>query len=61
MARKDGEELSSARRSEITQSELDRNIARAQKIVRQHIPEGLSLVDDLIAERREEARKELDA
>lgn len=32
-------------------------IKRAQAIVRKYVPEGVSLVDDLIAERRIEARR----
>jgi bifunctional DNA-binding transcriptional regulator/antitoxin component of YhaV-PrlF toxin-antitoxin module len=35
-------------------------IARAQALVRRYIPEEVSLVDGLIAERREEARRELE-
>lgn len=34
-------------------------IRRAQELVRKHVPEGGSLVDELIAERRAEAAKEL--
>jgi bifunctional DNA-binding transcriptional regulator/antitoxin component of YhaV-PrlF toxin-antitoxin module len=34
-------------------------IRRAQELVRKYIPEGVSLVDELIAERRAEAAKEL--
>jgi len=37
---------------------LKRNIARAQRLVRKHVKAGASLVDELIAERREAARKE---
>jgi AbrB family looped-hinge helix DNA binding protein len=37
---------------------LQRNIARAQRLVRKHLKPGASLVDELIAERREAARKE---
>ena len=33
----------------------NRAIRRAQEIVRQYVPEGQSLVDELIKERREEA------
>lgn len=33
-------------------------VRRAQDLVRQYIPEGLSLSEELIAERREEARRE---
>lgn len=36
-------------------------LRRAQELVRQHIPQGTSLVDELIAERRAEARREDDA
>jgi hypothetical protein len=32
-------------------------LRRAQKIVRRHVPEGVSLVDELIAEREEEAAR----
>lgn len=35
-------------------------IAAAQALVRRYIPEDVSLVDGLIAERREEARRELE-
>jgi len=37
---------------------LDRAIRRAQELVRQYIPEGRSLSDELIAERRAEAARE---
>jgi len=33
-------------------------VLQAQRILRPHIPEGVSLVDELIAERRLEALKE---
>lgn len=33
-------------------------MAQARALVRQHVPCGVSLVDELIAERREEARRE---
>ncbi len=33
-------------------------IARAQAILRRHVPDGVSLVDDLIADRRHEADRE---
>lgn len=33
-------------------------IARAQSLVRKYVPEGVSLVDQLIADRREEAGRE---
>ncbi len=34
------------------------NIERAQRLVRKHVKSGTSLVDELIAERREAARNE---
>lgn len=37
---------------------LKRNIERAQQLVRKHMKRGRSLVDELIAERREAARNE---
>ncbi len=37
---------------------IDEAIRRAQEIVRQYVPEGRSLVDELIAERRAEAARE---
>ncbi len=37
---------------------LKLRIARAQRLVRKYVKPGTSLVDELIAERREEARKE---
>ena len=33
-------------------------LARAQASVRKYVPEGVSLADDLIAERRREAKRE---
>ncbi len=33
-------------------------IKRAQAIIRRYVPEGVSLVDELIAERRREAKRE---
>lgn len=33
-------------------------IRKAQEVVRKHVPEGVSLVDELIAERRADARRE---
>lgn len=35
-----------------------KNLERAQAIARKYIPEGVSLVDELIAERRVEAARE---
>jgi AbrB family looped-hinge helix DNA binding protein len=37
---------------------MNRNIARAQRLVRKHVKAGTSLVDELNAERREAARNE---
>jgi len=37
---------------------LKRRIERAQRLVRKHVKPGTSLVDELIAERREAARRE---
>ena len=37
---------------------LPASIRRAQELVRRIVPEGVSLVDELLAERREEARRE---
>ena len=36
----------------------EQGIRRAQEIVRRYVPEGVSLVDELIAERRAEAARE---
>lgn len=37
---------------------LKRNLELAQKLIRKHIKPGVSLADELIAERREAARRE---
>jgi len=37
---------------------LRRRLARAQQLVHKHVPSTVSLVDELIAERREAARRE---
>jgi AbrB family looped-hinge helix DNA binding protein len=37
---------------------LKRRVERAQRLVRKHVKRGRSLVDELIAERREAARNE---
>ena len=37
---------------------LKRRLVRAQRLVRKHVKPGTSLVDELIAERREEAKNE---
>jgi AbrB family looped-hinge helix DNA binding protein len=39
-------------------STLKRRIERAQRLVRQHVKPGTSLADELIAERREAAKRE---
>jgi AbrB family looped-hinge helix DNA binding protein len=38
---------------------LDAAIRRAQELVAEYVPEGVSLADELIRERREEAAREL--
>jgi AbrB family looped-hinge helix DNA binding protein len=43
---------------ELRISTLKRRIERAQRLVRQHVKPGASLVDELIAERREAAKRE---
>ena len=40
---------------------LDAAIQRAQEIVRKYVPKGVSLADELIRERREEAAREENA
>jgi hypothetical protein len=37
---------------------LKRRVERAQRLVRKHVKPGTSLVDELIAERREASRNE---
>ena len=37
---------------------LKRNLERAQRLVRKHVKPGASLADELIAERREAAKRE---
>jgi len=44
--------------NELRISTLQRRIERAQRLVRQHVKPGTSLVDELIAERREAAKRE---
>ena len=39
---------------------IKHRIAEAQRLVRKYLKPGTSLVDELLAERREEARKELE-
>ncbi len=43
---------------EVVVDTLDAVIKRVQAEVRRHVPEGVSLVDELIAERRAEAARE---
>lgn len=43
---------------ELRVTTLKRSIERAQRLVRKHVKPGTSLVDELIAERREAARNE---
>jgi AbrB family looped-hinge helix DNA binding protein len=43
---------------ELTITTLRSRLKRAQQIVRKHVPRSVSLVDELIAERREAARRE---
>jgi vacuolar-type H+-ATPase subunit H len=38
--------------------QLQKRLDRARRIVRKYVPRTVSLVDELIAERREEARRE---
>lgn len=44
--------------NELRISTLRRNIARAQRLVKKHVKRRVSLVDELIAERRQAARDE---
>jgi AbrB family looped-hinge helix DNA binding protein len=44
--------------NELRITTLKRRIERAQRLVREHVRAGVSLVDDLIADRREEAKNE---
>ena len=43
---------------ELRISTLKRRIEQAQRLVRQHVKPGTSLVDELIAERRKAAKRE---
>jgi AbrB family looped-hinge helix DNA binding protein len=43
---------------EVHLTTLRQRIAKAQEMVRKHVPPGVSLVDELIAERQEEAKRE---
>jgi AbrB family looped-hinge helix DNA binding protein len=44
--------------NELRITTLRQRLAKAQQIVRKHVPSAISLVDELIAERREAARRE---
>lgn len=44
--------------NELRISTLQRRVEKAQRLVRRHIKEGTSLVKELIAERREAAKRE---
>ncbi len=44
--------------NELRISTMKRRVERVQRLVRRHVKPGTSLVDDLIAERREAARRE---
>jgi uncharacterized membrane-anchored protein YhcB (DUF1043 family) len=46
------------KKNELRMAALRKRLAKAQQIVRKHVPRSVSLVDELIAERREEARRE---
>ncbi|MGA8429478.1 MAG: AbrB/MazE/SpoVT family DNA-binding domain-containing protein [Candidatus Sulfotelmatobacter sp.] len=45
-------------KGELKITTLRQRLRRAQEIVRKHVPRSISLVDELIAERREAARRE---
>jgi AbrB family looped-hinge helix DNA binding protein len=45
-------------KDELRITTLRKRLKRAQEIVRKHVPRTASLVDELIAERREAARRE---
>ncbi|HEY4904915.1 MAG TPA: AbrB/MazE/SpoVT family DNA-binding domain-containing protein [Candidatus Sulfotelmatobacter sp.] len=45
-------------KGELKITTLRQRLKRAQEIVRKHVPSSVSLVDELIAERREAARRE---
>lgn len=44
--------------NELRITTLKHRVARAQRLVRKHIRAGVSLVDELIADRRKEAKNE---
>ena len=43
---------------EVRVSPVDRWVRRAQDLVRRHVPKGVSLADEVIQERRQEAARE---
>jgi AbrB family looped-hinge helix DNA binding protein len=43
---------------ELRMTTLRQRLAKAQRLVRKHVPPTVSLVDELIAERREAAKRE---
>ena len=45
--------------NELRISTMKQNVARAQRHARKYVKAGVSLVDELIAERREAAKREL--
>jgi len=47
-----------AEKGEVRISSPIARMRRAQELVRKYVPEGVSLADELIAERREEAARE---
>ena len=55
----DGVQLAWTGRGVLNVLTVDEVTRLVQESVRQHVPEGVSLVDELIAERREEAAGEL--
>jgi AbrB family looped-hinge helix DNA binding protein len=44
--------------NELKLTTLRQRLAKAQQLVRKHVPSSTSLVDELIAERREAAKRE---
>lgn len=44
--------------NELRVSSVREAVRRAQELVAKHVPEGVSLMDELIAERRRELRRE---
>ena len=50
--------LAMRRKIGVRKGKPERAVARAQALVRKHIPAGKSLADELIEERRREAKRE---